>query len=82
MKQANWTEKWLALPAYLGRTPEIPEAHYAWSALSEACHHRGYDIGLTEAELRAHASAAEGFRRLVAASLKAAAVKAAAASAG
>ncbi len=62
-------EQWLALPAYLGRAPELPAAEYAWSALSEACHHRDYDVGLTEAELRDHLGAARAFAQVVAAKL-------------
>lgn len=40
MRFVTWTEKWLAAPAYLGRDSVVPAAEYAWSALSEACHHR------------------------------------------
>ncbi len=71
MRYATKRIQWLALPAYLGRDPAIPAAEYAWSALSEACHQRAYDVGLTEAELRAHARAADELRKLVAAALTA-----------
>lgn len=71
MRDATGREQWLALPSYLGRMPELPAAEYAWSALSEACHHREYDIGLTEPELRAHVHAADSFRRAVGAKLAA-----------
>lgn len=65
MDEANWTEKWLALPSYLGRSPVVADAHYAWTVLSEACHHRGYEIGLTEPELRAQLKTANDFAKLV-----------------
>ncbi|MBA2348939.1 MAG: hypothetical protein H0V81_11655 [Solirubrobacterales bacterium] len=64
----RWTtqrRKWLALPAYLGRRPELAAAEWTWSALSEACHHRDYDVGLTVEELRGHLLAAAAFRQLV-----------------
>ena len=70
MLDASRKEQWLALPAYLGRAPELPAAEYAWSALSDACHHRDYDVGLTEAELRDHLSTARAFAKVVAAKLK------------
>lgn len=58
MQRATMKEQWLALPAYLGRDPVVGRAEYAWATLSEACHQRGYDVGLTEAELRElHATA-------------------------
>ncbi len=47
-------QQWLALPAYLGRRPEIAAAEWTWVALSGACHHRDYDVGLTAEELRGH----------------------------
>jgi len=65
MNAATWTEKWLALPSYLGQSPVVGEAHYAWSVLSDACHHRAYEIGLTEAELRSLLVEANAFARLV-----------------
>ncbi|HEX8102044.1 MAG TPA: hypothetical protein VF533_05505 [Solirubrobacteraceae bacterium] len=69
MEDANWTEKWLALPSYLGRAPVIGDAHYAWTVLSEACHHRAYEIGLTEPELRTLLRTANEFAKLVGARL-------------
>lgn len=65
MQHATKTEQWLALPCYLGRMPQLRAAEYAWSALSEACHHREYDVGLSEPELRAHLRAADAFRTAV-----------------
>ena len=38
---------------------------FAWTALSEACHHRAYDVGLTQDELRGHLAAARAFRLTV-----------------
>jgi hypothetical protein len=69
MDDANWTEKWLALPSYLGRAPVIGEAHYAWTVLSGACHHRAYEVGLTEPELRGLLRTANEFAKLVGARL-------------
>lgn len=71
MCDANATERWLALPSYLGRSPIIATAEYSWSVLSGATHQRGYDVGLTEAELRAHVVAAHEFRKLVGEKLQA-----------
>lgn len=69
MRWANWREKWTAMPAYFDYdsqvVPIIARAHYSWEALSEGCHHRGYDLGLTEPELRAHLAVAQGFARAV-----------------
>src|SRR4051794_1205876 len=45
-------DKWVCLPAFLGDKPEGREADFAWSALSNACHHRAYDVGLAQDELR------------------------------
>ncbi len=73
MRYASRKEQWLALPSYLGRAPEVPAAWYAWTVLSEACHHRDYDVGLTQEELRAHLATARAFAKLVAAKLDAAA---------
>ncbi len=69
MLEAPRKHQWLALPSYFGRAPELPAAEYAWSALSEACHHRDYDVGLTEAELRQHLATARAFAKAVAATL-------------
>jgi hypothetical protein len=65
MQHACAAEQWLAMPSYLGALPELRAAEYAWSALSQACHHREYDVGLTEPELRAHLRAADAFRVVV-----------------
>lgn len=75
MQYAGRKEQWLALPSYIGRAPEVPAAWYAWTALSEACHHRDYDVGLTQEELRAHLATARAFAKLVAAKLDAAAAR-------
>jgi hypothetical protein len=76
MKEATAKEQWLALPAYLGRDPAVAAAEYAWSALSEACHQRAYEVGLTEAELRAHVHTADAFRKLVGQALQTRALRA------
>lgn len=65
MREATRRQQWLALPSYLGRSPELAAAEWAWGALSDACHHRDYDVGLTAEELRSHLATAEAFRRLV-----------------
>jgi hypothetical protein len=54
-------DRWVCLPAFLGDRPEARAAYFAWSALSEACHHRRYDVGLTQDELRAHLATAREF---------------------
>jgi len=42
------------------RDPDLSgEIAYAWGALSDACHHHAYDLGLTEAELRRRLDAVE-----------------------
>ena len=66
MQEANWRDRWQCLPAYLGDRPEARAADFAWSALSNACHHRAYDVGLTQDELRSHLSTARRFLSLVA----------------
>lgn len=43
----------LCLPTYLGDSALAARAARAWSALSDACHHRAYELGPTAAELRA-----------------------------
>lgn len=69
MRWANWTEKWTAAAPYFADDPTasrlVAQAHYSWEALSECCHHRGYDLGLTEPELRRHLAAAVGLARAV-----------------
>ena len=52
MQDANWRDRWQCLPAYLGDRPEAREADFAWTALLDACHHRAYEVGLTQEELR------------------------------
>lgn len=69
MQRATMKEQWLALPAYLGRDPVVGRAEYAWAALSEACHQRGYDVGLTEGELRELHAAAVALAKRVATAL-------------
>jgi hypothetical protein len=46
MQHATAREKWLPLPSYLGRMPELRAVEYTWSTLSKTCHPRGYDVGL------------------------------------
>ena len=41
------------LPEYLRDERLAGEVAFTWSQLSAACHHRGYDVGLTLGELRA-----------------------------
>ena len=61
MLDTSLRDRWVCLPAYLGDRPEARAADFAWTALSEACHHRAYEVGLTQDELRAHL--ADGARR-------------------
>lgn len=70
MLDATMRDRWLCLPAYLGRRPEAQAAELAWTTLSEACHHRAYDVGLTEDELRAHLRTGREFLRAVSAALR------------
>ena len=53
MQETSWRDRWQCLPAYLGDRPEARAADFAWTALSQACHHRAYEVGLTQDELRA-----------------------------
>lgn len=71
MNDATMKQQWLALPSYLGRDPRVPAAEYSWRVLSDACHQRAYEVGLTEVELRAHVRAADGFRQAVGGALTA-----------
>jgi hypothetical protein len=66
MLEACARDRWVCLPFFLGDKPEARAAYFAWSALSEACHHRRYDIGLTQEELREHLHAARAFVTTVA----------------
>ena len=61
MLEANWRDRWVCLHVFLGDRAEARAAHFAWSALSEACHHRRYDVGLTADELRSHLGVARSF---------------------
>jgi hypothetical protein len=69
MLEATRTDRWICLPAYLGERPQARAADLAWSALSQACHHRGYDVGLTQDELRGHLATARAFLATVATAL-------------
>jgi hypothetical protein len=66
MLDACARDRWVCLPFFLGDRPEARAAYFAWSALSEACHHRRYDVGLTQDELRAHLDVARAFVTTVA----------------
>ena len=61
MLEASFRDRWQCLPAYLGDKPESRAADFAWTALSQACHHRAYEVGLTQDELRAHLTTARAF---------------------
>ena len=61
LENVTTRDKWVCLPAFLGDKPEARKADFAWSALSNACHHRAYDVGLTQDELRAHLATARAF---------------------
>src|SRR4051795_404572 len=69
MLEAACADRWICLPAYLGERPQARAADLAWSSLSQACHHRAYDVGLTQEELRAHLATARGFLATVATAL-------------
>jgi len=66
MIETTARDKWVCLPAFLGDKPQARAADYAWTTLSSACHHRGYDVGLTQEELRTHLATARDFLALVA----------------
>ena len=61
MQDTSWRDRWSCLPAYLGDKPQARAADFAWTALSQACHHRAYEVGLTQGELRAHLATARAF---------------------
>ncbi len=61
MQDTNWRDRWQCLAAYLGDKPEARAADFAWTALSQACHHRAYEVGLTADELRGHLLTARAF---------------------
>jgi len=65
MQETSWRDRWQCLPAYLGDRLQAREADFAWTALSQACHHRKYEVGLTQDELRAHLTTARGFLQAV-----------------
>lgn len=69
MLEACARDRWVCLPFFLGDRPEARAAYFSWSALSEACHHRRYDVGLTQEELRAHLEVARTFVTTVASAL-------------
>jgi len=71
MLEATLADRWICLPAFLGERAEARAADLAWTALSAACHHRAYDVGLTQDELRGHLATARGFLATVAANLRA-----------
>jgi hypothetical protein len=66
MEELSWRDRWVCLPAFLGDRPQARAADFAWTALSDACHHRAYDVGLTAAELRGHLETARAFATTVA----------------
>ena len=70
MLEASLRDRWLCLPSFLGERPSARAAELAWGALSEACHHRAYDVGLTADELRAHAATSRDFLLTVGAALR------------
>jgi len=69
MLETSMRDRWVCLPAYLGDKPEAREADFAWTALSNACHHRAYEVGLTQDELRTHLATARVFLTTVARAL-------------
>ena len=69
MRETSLRDRWMCLPAYLGDRPEARDADFAWTALSNACHHRAYEVGLTQDELRTHLTTARAFLTTVARAL-------------
>jgi hypothetical protein len=61
MVDTSFRDRWVCLPAYMGDRPEARAADFAWTALSDACHHRAYEVGLTQDELRTHLATARAF---------------------
>jgi hypothetical protein len=61
MLDTSFRDRWQCLPAYMGDRPEARAADFAWTALSQACHHRAYEVGLTQDELRTHLATARAF---------------------
>jgi hypothetical protein len=66
MLEASCSDRWICLPAYLGERSQARAADFAWTSLSAACHHRAYDVGLTQDELRAHLATARAILKTVA----------------
>jgi len=65
MQDTSFRDRWQCLPAYLGDRPQARAADFAWAALSQACHHRAYEVGLTQDELRGHLTTAREFLETV-----------------
>ena len=65
MLDTSFRDRWQCLPAYLGDRLQAREADFAWTALSQACHHRAYEVGLTQDELRTHLATARAFLEAV-----------------
>jgi hypothetical protein len=65
MQETSFRDRWQCLPAYLGDKPQARAADFAWTALSQACHHRAYEVGLTQDELRGHLTTAREFLEIV-----------------
>jgi len=65
--EVNWRDRWQCLPAYAGDRAAVRAADFAWTALSDACHHRRYEVGLTEPELREHLTTARAFLNVLSA---------------
>ena len=65
MLDTSFRDRWQCLPAYMGDRPEARAADFAWTALSQACHHRAYEVGLTQDELRTHLATARAFLEAV-----------------
>ena len=65
MLDTSFRDRWQCLPAYLGDRLQAREADFAWTALSQACHHRAYEVGLTQDELRTHLATARAFLEVV-----------------
>ena len=51
LETANFTTQLLCLPQYISETELAHTVAHTWSALSGACHHRGYGMAPSAAEL-------------------------------
>lgn len=51
MDACSFTTQLVALRFYLDDPALAADAHLVWSSLSQACHHQGYDLAPTAAEL-------------------------------